>query len=89
VLNDRPPGVPRNSERGPHRHNVSFNISKAFPLGDGSAGGANVNVYANMNNAFNRTNLGTPIGNLSSSRFGQFVNAFNPREITVGMRFSF
>ena len=89
VLNDRPAGVPRNSERGPYRQNVSFNISKAFPLGAGGAGGANVNVYANMNNAFNRTNLGTPIGNLSSSRFGQSVNAFNPREITVGMRFSF
>lgn len=89
VLNDRPPGVARNSERGPYRQNVSFNISKAFPLSTGGAGSANVNVYANMNNAFNRTNLGTPIGNLSSSRFGQFVSAFNPREITVGMRFSF
>jgi len=89
VLNDRPPGVPRNSERGPYRQNVSFNISKAFPLSAGGTGGANVNVYANMNNAFNRTNLGTPIGNLSSSRFGQYVSAFSPREITAGMRFSF
>lgn len=89
VLNDRPAGTPRNSERGPYRHNVRFNISKAFPLGSGGAGGANVNVYANMNNAFNRTNLGNPIGNLSSSRFGQILSASNPRTITVGMRFSF
>jgi hypothetical protein len=89
VTNDRPPGVPRNSERGPYRHNVSFNISKAFPLGDGRTGGANMSLYANMNNAFNRTNLGTPVSNLSSSRFGQYVSASNPREITAGMRFSF
>jgi len=88
VFNDRPPGVSRNSGRGPYRHDVSFNLSKAFPLGEG-AGGANMSLYANMNNAFNRTNLGTPVSSLSSSRFGQYVSASSPREITVGMRFNF
>lgn len=88
-FNDRPPGVPRYSERGPYRHNVSFNISKAFPIGSNETGGASLSLYANMDNAFNRTNLGTPVSVQSSSRFGQYISASNPREIQVGMRFSF
>jgi hypothetical protein len=65
---------------------VSFNISKAFPIG---SDGMNVNVFANMDNAFNRTNLNTPISNLSSSRFGQYVSASSPRSIRAGLRWSF
>lgn len=86
VFNDRPAGVSRNSERGPYRHNVTFNISKAFPIGES---GMNVNMFANMDNAFNRTNLSTPISNRSSSRFGQYVSASNPRDIRAGIRFNF
>ena len=32
AINDRPPGVPKNSEVGPHFFDVSFNFSKAFEL---------------------------------------------------------
>ncbi len=86
VFNDRPPEELRNGHRGPYRHNLSFNISKAFPIG---SDGMNVNVFANMDNAFNRLNLNTPISNLSSSRFGEYVSASNPRSIRAGIRFSF
>jgi hypothetical protein len=91
VTNDRPKGVPRYSGRGPRQSNVSFNLSKAFTLGGIKIGGAspNVNLFANFNNAFNRTNLGTPVGVLSSPFLGKSISAYNPRQITVGMRFQF
>ncbi len=91
VTNDRPEGVPRYSLRGPHQSNVSFNVSKTFPLGGkkDTAAATNVNVFANFYNAFNRTNLGTPIGVLSSPFFGKSISAYNPRQITMGMRFQF
>jgi hypothetical protein len=91
VTNDRPPGVPRNSERGPAFSNISFNVSKAFEIRASSSGGApmNVNVFANVSNAFNHTNFGTPIGVQTSPLFGQPISAFNPREIEIGLRFQF
>ena len=63
-VNDRPPGGEPNTERGPQYLNFDFNISKAFFLrrAAGSTGGINVNVFANMTNAFNHVHLGTPSG---------------------------
>ncbi len=96
VFNDRPKGILRNSGDGPRFINFNFNISKAFYLGGkpesasgGSSSRANVNVFANMTNAFNRTNYGTPSGVMSSSNFGKSFNARNAREIQVGLRFQF
>jgi TonB dependent receptor-like, beta-barrel len=90
--NDRPPGVSRNSANGPEFLNFNFNISKAIFLGSKDGRGnrtTNVNLFANMTNAFNRTNYGTPSGVLTSSNFGKSYNARNPREIQVGIRFQF
>jgi hypothetical protein len=90
VVNDRPAGTPRLSHIGPTSRNVSFNISKAFQVRksrDGSA--SNLNVFANMSNAFNLVNRGTPSGVLTSKFFGKSTSASNPREIEVGMRFQF
>jgi hypothetical protein len=98
VINDRPIGVPKNSEVGPHYFNVSFNFSKAFQLsrvastpGRGSDAGSSpqVNIFANLNNAFNMTHLGTPSGNMTSSFFKKSFSATAPREIEVGVRFQF
>jgi len=90
VTNDRPPGVPRLSEIGPMSRRVDFNISKAFNVGKGRGGAApNLNVFANMTNAFNRTNFGTPVGVRTSPLFGKSISASNPREIEVGLRFQF
>ena len=93
VINDRPPGVPKNSEVGPSFFDVSFNFSKSFEL-DGQAASsagsaAQVNVFANLNNAFNKTHLGKPSGVMTSPFFGQSFNATSPRSIEVGMRFQF
>jgi hypothetical protein len=48
-----------------------------------------VNLFANMNNAFNRTNYGTPSGVMSSELFGKPYSARNAREVEVGLRFQF
>jgi hypothetical protein len=97
--NDRPPGIPKNSEFGPHYFDVSFNISKAVQLGRGAVAapgrgapapqGPQMNVFANLNNAFNMTHPGTPSGVMTSPFFMKSFNATNPREIEVGMRFQF
>lgn len=90
ITNDRPAGIPRLSEIGPVSKNVSFNISKAFQIGNRRSGGAsNLNVFANMSNAFNIVNRGTPNGVVTSKFFGVSTSASNPREIEVGMRYQF
>jgi hypothetical protein len=90
-VTDRPAGVPQNSERGPAYANVDFNISKAFFFrrSAGATGGTNLNVFANMTNAFNRIHYGTPSGVMTSPNFGRSTSAQDPREIEVGVRFQF
>ena len=94
-ITDRPAGVPKNSEVGPHFFNVSFNFSKAFEfnggggLQGGSSSGPQLNVFANLNNAFNMTHLGTPSGVMTSRFFMRSFNATSPRTIEAGMRFQF
>ena len=85
-VTDRPAGIERNTERGEAIYSVDFNISKAFFFANGSQ---NVNVFANMSNAFNRLNPGTPSGVLTSPNFGRATSAQNPREIEMGMRYQF
>ncbi len=87
---DRPPGVERGSEDGPNAMTTAFNISKAFFFGNGAGGSrTNLNVFVNMTNAFNRTNLGAPSGVLTSPNFGRSTSASNPREVEAGLRFQF
>ena len=51
--------------------------------------GAQMNVFANITNAFNRSNLQDVSGALTSQRFGQPTSADDPREIEIGVRFQF
>ena len=90
--NDRPPGVERNAGPAMWSANVNFNVSKAFFFGARPAGGGtqpNVNVFANMTNAFNRPNYNNPSGIMTSPNFGRITSAGTPREIEVGLRFQF
>jgi hypothetical protein len=96
TVNDRPVGVPRNSGNGPKVLNFNFNISKAFFFGpaengNGRGGGTrtNLNLFANMTNAFNRLQYGPPSGVMTSPNFGKSTSALAPRQIEVGMRFQF
>ena len=96
VSNDRPPGVPPNSETGPGFRSTNINLSKVFFLRRDASGGrraggagAQINVFANISNALNRANLHRVSGALTSRRFGQPTSANDPREIEIGMRFQF
>ncbi|HEY3044430.1 MAG TPA: hypothetical protein VGJ39_10415 [Vicinamibacterales bacterium] len=90
--NDRPAGVGKYSERAPAYYSTDFNISKAIFLRSAPASGGartNVNVFVNLTNAFNWTNLGQPSGVMTSSNFGKSTSAVNPREVEAGFRFQF
>jgi hypothetical protein len=91
-FSDRPAGVHRNSGTGSGYVVFNFNISKAIFFGKGGAAagsGTNLNVFANMTNAFNHTNFGTPSGIMTSSFFGMPTSAQDARQIEVGLRFQF
>src|SRR5712671_1440783 len=91
-FNDRPAGRRRNSAIGSGYLNFNFNVSKAIFFGGGGAAknsGTNLNVFANMTNAFNHTNFGTPAGIVTSPFFGHPTSAQSAREIEVGLRFQF
>jgi hypothetical protein len=90
VINDRPPGVRRLTEMGPGSRYVNLSISKAVQIGKHPNGNSsNLNVFANLTNALNTTNLGTPSGVIGSPFFGKATYANNPREIEIGARFQF
>ena len=98
TVNDRPNGLLRNTEQGPMALTFNFNFSKAFFFGAGAApGGAqrgggtrkNINLFANLTNAFNHPNYNSPSGVLTSPNFGRSTSAGTPREIEVGLRFQF
>ena len=88
---DRPAGVPRNSANGPRFFNVNMTLSKTFGLrrAAGSGAGAQLSVYANMNNAFNIVNLRNPSGVLTSEYFGIPTSASQARDVEIGMRYQF
>ena len=92
-VNDRPPGAMRNGAIGPRFLAFNFNISKAFFLGAAKGGNgstrSNINVFANMTNAFNHPNYAAPSGIMTSPNFGKTTSAGDPREIEVGLRYQF
>ena len=79
----------RSTEIGPNFFSFDFNISKAFFFGDAGGTQQNVNVFANMSNALNHLNPGTPSGVLTSPNFGRSTSAQNPRVIELGLRYQF
>ena len=96
TINDRPPGVGRNTGSYPGPLIFNFNISKAFffddPFGNMIGTGTvhtNINVFANMTNAFNHPNYAAPSGTITSPNFGRSTRVGDPREIEIGMRFQF
>jgi hypothetical protein len=96
--NDRPLGAKRNGGPGVENLNFNFNISKAIFFGGGAAAGGNrngggsqtnVNIFANITNAFNRPNYAPRAGVMTSPNFGRSTSAADPREFEVGLRFQF
>jgi hypothetical protein len=88
-----PPGITRNSFPGPRYRDIDVNIAKAFglPKMPVLGEGANLEIKANMLNAFNFLNINpsTISTNISSSNLGQASGALGSRVITFQARFSF
>ena len=88
-----PPGITRNSFPGPDYRDVDLNIAKAFGLPKMPVLGesANIEIKANMLNAFNLLNIdpSTLSTNIANSNLGQASSALGSRVITFQARFSF
>jgi hypothetical protein len=87
------PGTTRNSFPGPDYRNVDLNISKVFglPKMPVLGEGANIEIKANMLNAFNLLNINPSSlsTNIANSNLGQASSALGSRIITFQARFSF
>ena len=90
TVNDRPVGVGRNSERLPAGTTFDLRVSRAFAL----AGSQRIELLAEAFNLFNHVNVlnvnntyGTGLTPLPA--FGQPILAGDPRQIQLGVRWTF
>lgn len=92
-----PPGVGRNTLRGPRYFGLDATLGKAFGLPNSRVFGehARLNLEMNAYNVFNKTNLtglNTTIstdGKTSNPLFGEAQSAFSGRIVELQARFSF
>jgi Carboxypeptidase regulatory-like domain/TonB dependent receptor len=86
-----PPGIGRNSFRGPGYFDIDASLSKSFGLprmrvlGEG----AKLEFRANFYNLFNKLNLTNLQTDITSTHFGEAQNALGARVIEMQARFSF
>ena len=85
VVNDRPLGVRRNSERGPNFASVDLRLGKSFGFGRPGADQRlfTIEVAGDATNLFNRVNLADFNGVQTSPFFRQANAANSPRQITM------
>src|SRR5439155_26455462 len=88
VVNDRPPGVGRNTGRGPGFAGVDVHLAKVF-LYRGETSKANVEISADAFNVFNRVNFTNFVGELTSPFFGRAHGSFPARTIQVQTKIRF
>jgi hypothetical protein len=89
TVNDRPPGVGRNTARGFSAASVDLRLSRTFRTGR-----ARTEVLAEAFNLLNRTNLQLPnavwgTGTTPLPAFGMATAAGDPRQVQLGVRVSF
>ncbi len=97
ILNDRPPGVPRNSMAGPGLVDLDLNLSHDFPLSKAKKEARVLSISLNSFNVLNHPNYLTYIGVLPScskaptclSEFGKPVAAQPPRRMQLDVQFKF
>jgi Carboxypeptidase regulatory-like domain/TonB dependent receptor len=83
-----PGSLGRNMYFGPGYASTNLNIVKRFPLHMLGEQGQ-LDFRTEFFNLFNRVNLGQPVGNLSSSQFGQSTTALGARNVQFGLRLAF
>jgi outer membrane receptor protein involved in Fe transport len=91
-----PPGIGRNSQRGPHYFDVDFSVVKKFglPTMKVFGEGANIELRGNFYNVFNKLNLqsiafGSDQARIENSRFGTSPGGLAGRVIEFHARFNF
>ena len=75
----------RNTLRAPAFFNTNLGLQKRFYIGEVTR----FTLRADFLNAFNQDNYGIPVNSLSSANFGQNLNNWGARTITVGGKFTF
>jgi hypothetical protein len=76
--------APRNGERGPGFWNTDLSLMKRFYIGQ-----RQLMIRADAFNAFNQDAYGIPVGNMNSASFGQNLNNWGQRIVTLSAKFSF
>ncbi len=96
LLSLNPPGIGRNSFRGPQYFNVDLTVSKRFnlPKGFSLSEGSGLDLRVNLFNAFNNLNLvpfgfASPSTVITDSRFGQATGGLSGRVVELQARFNF
>jgi carboxypeptidase family protein len=86
-----PPGIPRNSFRGPRYLDVDATLSKSFGLPSMKVlgEGAKLEIRANFYNLFNKLNLTNPQTDITNSHFSEAQAALGARTIEMQARFNF
>jgi TonB-dependent receptor-like protein len=79
----------RNTFDGPGLANVNLNVIKSFKLPWLFREQSTLELRGEIFNLFNRTNLTSPVNNLSSPLFGKSVGQNLPRSVTFGARIQF
>ncbi len=87
---DRPPGVDRNTAKGPGAYLLDVRWSKEMTfLDDRLDGGLRMRITVDAFNILNHTNYSEIVGNQSSSFFEQPISARPARRLQLGLQFSF
>jgi len=90
TVNDRPPGVGRNSARMPATSSVDVRLLRSFRLGNRQRIDVMVEAF-NLLSHVNVLNVNNTYGNGATplASFGQPTAAGDPRQIQIGARWSF
>jgi hypothetical protein len=91
TANARPPGVGRNTLRGPGYASLDLRWFREFPFSPAGQPKAKRSTTIGIDafNVANRVNYNTPVGNLSSPFFGQPISAQPARRIQFSLRIRF
>ena len=92
IANDRPPGVTRNTGRGPGTVQLDVRFGKAFRVprpANRDRTSRNLEVDIDAFNILNRTNLNDFVGIETSSFFDRANSALPARTIQLSFRYHF
>ena len=89
IINDRPPGIARNTMHGPGLVGLDLNLSHDFPLSKQKKEAKVISVSLNSFNVLNHPNYVTYIGTITSPLFGGPAAALPPRRMQLDVQFKF